>query len=427
VNAGLEVCPSCGSQLARPDTGPAWCPSCEWNLGAYDRSLVAPKGWGWLDRLSHRLAFQLDQHLFRQYVKAGPGRLGLTPARILLTLISLALIAFLTGCVVGGAWLMLRQFPSWSIVPGAILILIAIGLRPRMGRLPRTRFHLHRDRAPTLFRLVDQIVQVEGAKVPQIVAVERDYNASLGRVGWRQGLVLTIGVPLWITLSPSQRVALLAHEIAHEINGDPQRGLLTWPALSTFGTLANVAAGNKVIGDILLDYRPHVSFLQIVVELWLWGVSRVFLLIHLGLLALGMRDHQRAEYLADWVAADVAGVEATRSLLDRLVILPQVITSIGYNAPTTGPEQWQRMASSLHMHNEPNLPLLRQLSQRAASIWRSHPPAGLRARMMLARQASERPMVLLTDEDSARIDEELAPWYAATHRHIVGTRDTTFG
>ncbi|WP_233512312.1 hypothetical protein [Micromonospora deserti] len=64
------------------------------------------------------------------------------------------------------------------------------------------------------------------------------------------------------------------------------------------------------------------------------------------------------------------------------------------------------------------LPRLRQLSVRdEVSLFASHPPAGLRRRMLRGRPWRD-PAVVLTAERAARIDAELAPEYARAGRTI---------
>jgi len=165
-----------------------------------------------------------------------------------------------------------------------------------------------------------------------------------------------------------------------------------------------------------------VRFVELIAGLLLWAVSRVLLLVHVGLSALALRDHQRAEYLADAVAADIAGTEATAEMLDRLVLAPSIVTLIGYNADSTPPARWGAMASSFAASRRSEMTALRQLTERDTSLWDSHPPSGLRVRLLEA-WPRQRPQVTLSDEESSRIDRELAGWYAATHRRVLGTRD----
>jgi heat shock protein HtpX len=420
--AAADVCPSCANALTRPNVGQPWCSACEWNLGIYDPAVVPPRGWRWLDRRGHRTAFRLDRSLFEEFRRSRPSRPGWTRARIVLVAVSAMLVVLTLGCLVLGARLVTYRFPSLAIVPGMAFVMVAVGLRPRLGRRPPRRGTLRREQAPALFALVERVAGAAGAAAPHVIAVEPDYNASTGRVGLRRQSVLRLGVPLWIALEPRMRVALLAHEIAHDLNGDPARGLIVQPALSTFRRIAEATGGHLTIGGIAGPDRGHVNIAQVIVELGLWLVSRVFLLVHVGLAALGMRDHQRAEYLADAVAVDVAGSDAMVALLDRLVLLPGIATLIAYNAETTLPARWRGMADSFHVSRLGRLAQQRQLTMRDTSLWHSHPPTGLRARMVEAWPARAG-TVELSDAESARIDDELAGWYAAAHRRILGTRD----
>jgi hypothetical protein len=291
-----------------------------------------------------------------------------------------------------------------------------------LGRRLSRKRTLRRERAPTLFALVDRVAGAVGASGPDVIAVDPSFNAAMARLGLLRRSVLMLGTPLWLTLGPQLRVALLAHELGHTVNGDPNRGLLTQPALNTFRVLSRATGADRTIGDITLRDRPNLSILQLLVETLLWTVSRVFLLVHLGLSALGLRDHQRAEYLADAAAVDVAGTVAVVDLLDRMVLLNSIETLIAYNLETVRPASWRSMVESFQASRAGKLGLARQLTMRHTSLWDSHPPAGLRARMVEAWPRRD-PAVVLSDEESARIDQELSGWYDATHRLWLGTRE----
>jgi hypothetical protein len=411
-------CPRCHGALTRPEKGQPWCTACEWNLRIYDPEVVPPRGWRSLDRWGHRLATRLDQSLFARFGRERP---GWTAARVVLTAISALLVVLNLACLGLGAWLIVNQFPNWFMVPGLLLILLAVALRPRLGRPPH-RGVLRRDEAPTLFGLVDRVCAAAGAPAPRIIAVTPDFNAGTNRVGLRRRSLLELGMALWITLPPQLRVALVAHEVGHTVSRDLNRALLIQPALTTFRTLAEATGADRSFAQLTRHGRATAHFVDLAGGLLLWTVSRVPLLVHVGLSALALRDHQRAEYLADAVAADVAGTEATVEMLDRLVLAPSVVTLIGYHADSTPPARWGAMASSFAASRRDDMTALRQLTERSTSIWDSHPPSGLRARL-IETWPRQRPQVTLSDEESSRIDRELAGWYAATHRRPLGTRD----
>jgi hypothetical protein len=410
-------CPKCGAALSRPNVGQPWCPRCEWNLGRYDPEVMPPRGWRWLDRLGHRAAFRMDRGLFDRLRGTRPAPPGWTLARMLLTAVSALLVLLTLACAVAGVWLITLAFPSFLIVLGGGLLLLAYALRPRLGRAPQKRRTLRRDQSPTLFGLIDRVAAASGAAVPDVIAVEPVFNANTRRFGIRQRSVLGLGIPLWCTLGPGPRVALLAHELAHSVNGDPTRALLIRPALDTFRMLAEVTGAKRPFEP---TGREKNHFINLLSEMVLWVISRVLLLVHVGLRALAARDHQTSEYLADGLAAEVAGRDAMIELMDRLVLLPEIETLIAYNAGSRPPSRWRAMAESLQTRRmEDQLPQLRQLSLRETSLWSSHPPTGLRIRMIESR-TFEAPRLTLSDEESARIDDELAGWYGATQRLLAG-------
>jgi len=422
LTASTDPCPACAGPLTRPNIGQPWCVACEWNLGVYDPAVIPARGWRWLSRVDHGLAFRLDRELSDAFAAERPEPGGWTPARAILVGVSALLVLLILACAGLGIELIAVDFPSLTIVPGVLLILLAVALRPRFTRRPERRLTLRREQAPMLFALVDRVAAAVGGPAPRVLAVAPEFNASAARVGLRQVPALVLGIPLWITLGPSLRVALLAHELAHQVNGDPTRGLLVRPALDTFRELARSTGAERTAGEIASPDRPGANFFVMILELALWAISRVFLLVYLGLCALALRDHQRAEYLADAKAADAAGSAGMVELLDRLVLLHDTATLIAYNAATRAPARWRGMAESLCASRAGDLPALRQLTMRETSVWRSHPPSGLRARVIEAWPARQ-PLVELTEEESARIDAELAGWYGATHRRMLGAED----
>src|SRR5215472_4385014 len=421
-----DLCPDCQAPLKVPPKGPLWCSSCEWNLPAYDAELVPTQGWRWLSRRTHATAFRLDCARYTELAASPLQRPGLTLARIVLVVVS-ALLVLLTLAGIGlGVWLLMLDFPSWAMLPGLLLILLSVAVRPRLGGLPPEKSTLRRQQAPTLFGLIERGAAATGTGMPAVVAVDGRLNASWSRVGLHQRSLLTIGLPLWIVLRPQARVALLAHELAHAVNGDPARDLLVYPALTTFRQLAHAVGGWEpypagppdrprlfsMIGDLVRG-----TFSVFGGAFVLWVVSRLFLVVHLGLTALGMRDRQRSEYLADAMAVDVAGTEATMELLDRLLLLPSIVATIGENIATALPARWAGIADALHAELGGELANRRQLTRRGTSLWETHPPIGLRARMVEGRPGREA-RIVLSEEESARIDQELAGWYASIHQRM---------
>ncbi|MFE3448131.1 M48 family metallopeptidase [Nonomuraea sp. NPDC059194] len=137
--------------------------------------------------------------------------------------------------VVNGASL----FLSWLL--GALLVAIGVLLRPRLGRLPAEAEVLDRAAAPMLYGAAERVADETGVARPVRVAVmDLATAATYVRVGVRRTPVLVVGLPLWLTLSPRQRVTLLAGAYAGAESFD---GLVVEGALSTLGEWRHTLLG----------------------------------------------------------------------------------------------------------------------------------------------------------------------------------------
>ncbi|WP_243704586.1 hypothetical protein [Micromonospora sp. KC723] len=151
-----------------------------------------------------------------------------------------------------------------------------------------------------------------------------------------------------------------------------------------------------------------------------WLLSRLLFAGHLLLVVTALRDSQRAEYLADEMSARAAGTAGATGLLDVLLSGESVALVVRQASRAGhGPATWRAgVARSLAGAGE-RLPLLRQLSLREqVSLFASHPPAGLRHRMLTAR-AGQHPRVVVTETRAERIDAELARHYQRVSRDLA--------
>src|SRR5947208_2717252 len=130
------ACPECRSALVSHPERVPWCPACEWNLDAYDPvRRRAELGWGRVDRATYRLAYRLTRGQFAALRGRPVGRPGWGLARVTMVAAAGVLVAVLIGCVALGVVLIAYRFPSMTILPGLVLVLFAVVLRPRLGRL----------------------------------------------------------------------------------------------------------------------------------------------------------------------------------------------------------------------------------------------------------------------------------------------------
>ncbi|MEO6700898.1 MAG: M48 family metallopeptidase, partial [Jatrophihabitantaceae bacterium] len=308
------------------------------------------------------------------------------------------------------------------IILGLTLIPVAVLVRPRPGRAPRSRARLRREQAPSLFALVERVADRVGTAAPDMIVLDHRFEAGIVRLGWRRRAVLRLGAPLWLCLDPGMRVALLAHELAHDVNADPERGRFVEPALNTIRRLAVGSEADRSIDEILNgNKRRRPSMVADIARMGLWLANRVFLLVHLAVVRVGAGDHQRAEYFADWVSAKVAGTAATQRLLDQLLLGRGIVSTVEHNAHRIGPQRWRQLAAELEAGAREQLQLLRQFSRRSTSMWDRHPPHGLRAELV-GFWPNQPAGLVLTQAASDHIDRDLAFWFTGYHRRILGTR-----
>jgi len=391
-------CPRCQVPLVIKPRVVPWCAACEWNLDAYDHR-HADVRWRWrlIGRIDHWLAFRLNASALARVGTRPPGRRAGLLARVVLPAVALPVLALAPACLALAGYLIAIGTPSGPVVAG-FLVVLALLIRPRIPRLSRDAWVVDRSGAPKLFGLLDQIAAAGNAPVPHTVILYSGTNAFVAVLGLRRRL-LAIGLPLWAGLAPQQRVALLAHEMGHLVNHDVRHG-------------RTVALARQTLSELL-------TFLNLLAVLTAWILSPVLLplaaplwLANALLLLVGQRDGQRAEYLADEIAATTAGTDAVTGLLDATLVLDDVRQSLVMTPADGGdPAAWRAAAERVEGALRDRVPLLRQQSVRdGASLVASHPPIGLRTGR-LHRRPYRPATVVLTAEEAAQIDIELSEWY----------------
>jgi heat shock protein HtpX len=128
--------------------------------------------------------------------------------------------AWLGLIVFAGVVFLLPLWVGWQVFAAVVLLGVAAVVRPRLGRLDDLHgeyaVRVRPDDAPELFAVIDAVTDALGARPPQHVLLDSQYNAACAVLGWRRQRVLVLGMPLVSVLSGQELVALLAHEIAHE-------------------------------------------------------------------------------------------------------------------------------------------------------------------------------------------------------------------
>jgi len=423
MQENVRQCPSCGATLPVLHGYVTWCHECGWNLAPSKPRL---RGETRLDRLFERAGRRLGDRLVSELLAAESLEPRLTPARAgayaVAAIVHLLALAFLVG---GVALIVLTFFNVFALVGGLVLVGLAILMRPRFRKAPDEGIVTRGD-APTLFRVAEDVAKALEVVPADTIVIDWNFNASWAIVGLRRQRILTLGLPLLAILDPEERVALIAHELAHARNGDSTCGLFVGSAVDGLAEFYYVVAPEDLTGA---REWGDLAVLERVVNVLLWTLSRPVLGLLLLELHLLLRDSQRAEFLADALAARAAGTKAAVALEEKILLESTVWLAVQQAAHERDgrPGLFERLATSAVAVPERERERRRRAARlEGARLDVTHPPTAHRVRMLEERPALP-PRVVLGAEDSAKIDAELAHLHAEAERFLVDVyRDSLY-
>ena len=325
----------------------------------------------------------------------------------------------------------------WPYLLLALCLLTYWTVRPRLPqRYLDPRKSLTREDAPKFYALLDRCAAELGSPVPDLVRLDLRFNASTGRSGLRQRSFLFLGLPLWSVLSGQERLALLGHELAHQINGDTTHGLWAasarrsiheWTRLLNPRQTAYESLGNRRMGRTT---RGFGGLGALFAPLIMAVAFAPFFLIAVGCRALLTRLDlycgQRAEYLADECGARLAGSEAAFGLLGKVALAEPVtayLTAARNRRMTADPMAADRLWASVAEYVDSIPETERQRRKivdrlRNTRTDRSHPANHLRLALIGARPQSAG-VLKLSEDEWAAIDAELAPGYLGAAQGLL--------
>ena len=413
-------CPDCGNaQLARSERQPPWCPACEWNLAAWPPPPQKRRRRQRAVLRARTAAFAINAALLEELRGRRPDRPVTTRTRAVLTAVSLALGLFDVALLVAGVVAVVEG--NWPLrIVGVLAVLIALECRPRFPRIDPAFRQVTRADAPALYRVLDEAADALGAPRVELVLLDDEYNAWCARSGLRRRVMIGIGLPLWGALTPAGRQALLGHELGHLVNGDPGRGALTQPALATFAHLADVfdprkmgGTGHNPVHDLLAQLISYLLFGPVHL-LCRWANRRVQ--------RVAARDHQRAEVYADALAVRLGGRDGAEELMRTLLFRKSArfaVRAVAHEG-SSDPADWQRAAAAAVTGRSAAVQRVREQEslRNDVSIYGSHPPAGLRLRLVRSWPASA-PHVPVPVSAMADADAQLARRYESVRRALL--------
>lgn len=391
---GEMACPQCGAIIPVYDGFVAWCDQCEWNLKPQQ-----PRAAGTIfESFYARLGARLGDKLFEDVAHHDPELPRLSLSRPLAFVCAGLVHALTLGAGVVGLILLVGATQhGWMLLAGVLCLATAWFTRPRIERV--THRGIARDRAPYLYHLTDRVAAALGAQPVGKIVLDSSFNASLSREGWRGSYVLTLGLRLFAILDQEERVALIAHELAHQVNGDIAQSRIITLAVSS-----------------LARWYAALRPLRLALSL---GFTEVVYL-YAGLLShLCWRTSQRAEYRADLLSTQVAGTAAVLSLLDKLHLVETLRAAPA--RPLAGEDctLFDELRCRLAAVPTREWERIRRVERLcASSLDATHPPTAYRI-ALLEEAPTTTPTIVLADEETTELADELVPIERLAHQRIL--------
>ena len=390
----VQTCPQCGEPLPPSGGYVTWCDACNWNVDPTPPTPPTTKRARKREARRLREAEQFRDHAAGvEPLTAGERLVLVVPVLIALGILGATLLVFAAGVFV------LVTYPWVLGIPfGGILIAVAVLLRPRFGRVPRGPTVFGRGDLPELFALLDDICRAAGAKPIDLVVLDGAFNASATKRGIRQRRVVFVGVPLWVTLEPQQRVAVLGHEVGHFVNGDFRSTLLVNSSIHTLVDLVRALMPVQYIND---EYGGvEVQLVDGLLALVAWPLRGLYTLQ----MKLTLRSHRVAEHRADLLGAEIGSTAAMVDALDALMLAPSCERALERVADGVTWDRVQSWRDKVPPRERERYRRLGRLRLECADT--SHPPTALRVDALQTRGDTPA-RVTLDPERAARLDVEL--------------------
>lgn len=446
-------CPKCDTVLEIVIGYPTWCERCNWNLEPEEPELLQ-----WLKAQQKQDPFEKlyetlrrvrrDKITVSESVTSGNYKMTLDTLAVYGLALFINSLLFLP--VFALVWFRLHE-PTWVTAVFNALPFFAMSywLWPNFGPVPDE--FLAPEKYPTLYGFVNKIAQSLGAPKINHIVINSTFNAAYTVYGLRRRPVLILGWPYLAVLTREEKVALLGHELAHAVNGDPSRGVFVGTAMHILQNLYKIIWLVRNWGFSLVFWfglfllvsalfvRPlfsvniwHSLFLIVLGGLVL---SLIPLLGVFGLRYFLWRERYRAEFRADRLAAQVAGSEAVATSLQKTSWAYAIAVAMGINyRQLIKTKQYQDLIALLNKHIEEapakEIERIKRLeAKREQIIYDTHPTRAARLAALAANPITT-PSVTFSEAEWTAFEREFAElivevqkkWYVSYLRVRSGVR-----
>jgi Zn-dependent protease with chaperone function len=425
-------CPACAALSTNDSRFVEWCHSCGWH--AEPNPQPPPKGWR--RQRSARRDDRAVREVFQSCAAAENLRTlrerSKTVAVLCAIVVHLATVAVIGLAVFVATTSVLVPI---KVVLVATLAGTAVLVRPRFGRAPKGS-PVTRERAPTLWACVEELCRTVGARPPDVILIDDSFNAGYGSVGLRRRRYLRIGYPLWNVLSSQERIGLLSHEMAHDVNHDLRRSLITYTALNSltqwfrlFTPSTRPVRRRRQVSRTMTRSNAisqSISNLEMITPILFAPIAAIVALAGNRLRRITERVGQHAEYLADDMAADIAGSDSFKDLMVKLLVADACFRALQSASQQGIRDLWA--AEAEFMNSVPSSEIARRRRVAGSQLQRvdvSHPPTELRIQMIESRPRRSIRVPTLVQRIEA-VQLELEPWAEGIQASIRQRHPATF-
>lgn len=313
-------CPDCNNIIPVYKGFSSWCDKCKWNLKPYEPNARYQNVF---DKLYLKLSKKLSDKLFKSMVAKSQKELNphrLTFSRFLTFALATAIYLVDFFFFLLGLLLCIGGWPSPIAIGLGLLCFATLWyLRPKSVTVT-TKNAVSRSDYPQLYALVDHVADALHTSRVDVIKVTEHYNAAIGEYGWRKSKrkkILYLGLPMLTILNDQEKIALLAHELSHSLNGDLKRGPYIRVALSNLIEIYHFLVPDR--GATLSDsISGPLVYLSELVSVFFSKIAAWFIYGLINLFShLLFVQSQIAEYYADAGAAKLSGTQAVLALLEK--------------------------------------------------------------------------------------------------------------
>ncbi|MEQ7052400.1 M48 family metallopeptidase [Paenibacillus alvei] len=409
TNHTMEYCPECGHKMESVPGYVTWCEECNWNIDPDCRPISSL---GLVERLNYRMGVKKSQLLLEENLHTERITYPLTWRK--------ALAYLLAGCILAGTFSLPIIAVYWffysnsllltmlAIVPFLLFIGLMLPSRWRLSGQP-----LRREEYPGLYRLADDIAAAVQAPPIDEIRMTNSYNAYFTKFGWRRAKIIGIGVPLFSALSLSEKIAILAHETAHHAHKDVTRSWFIVSARRIMASWYDFVYPYCEEGEVLSPISTPFRYAQQL-------LANLIFILYYGLGITVWDESQRAEYLADRVAGEIAGTDAACSALSKSHFAPvfwltaEQIARYRFNSDLFG-EFRQKME---HVPASEQKRIQRIRDSITVQLDSTHPPTPYRLQSLQHHQVLT-PRYVLDSNLKNQLEEEFARLEEISQRYLL--------